>query len=152
MANSMNGDETPSDQPTSTTCEASPADVPPENASAAEAPAAEANADECDGEAKQNGEATTTQPENETENTADQPPAAKRPRLLGPLSNARIETVKENLKEQSLTIQQINEYCKSLFHFKNIRVMRFRWANTQHLLTLWVPLGSSDLASCAESS
>lgn len=126
MANSMNGDETPSDQPTSTTCEASPADVPPENASAAEAPAAEANADECDGEAKQNGEATTTQPENETENTADQPPAAKRPRLLGPLSNARIETVKENLKEQSLTIQQINEYCKSLFHFKNIRVMRFR--------------------------
>lgn len=52
-------------------------------------------------------------------------PPAKKPRIFGAYSNAKIETVKENLKEQSLTVQQINEYCKDLFVFKNIRVMRF---------------------------
>lgn len=55
----------------------------------------------------------------------DKPPPAKKPRMFGAYSNAKIETVKENLKEQSLTVQQINEYCKNLFVFKNIRVMRF---------------------------
>lgn len=54
-----------------------------------------------------------------------QPPPAKKPRIFGAFTNAKIETVKENLQEQSLTIQQINEYCKNLFVFKNIRVMRF---------------------------
>lgn len=57
--------------------------------------------------------------------TDDQPQPAKKPRIFGAFSNAKIETVKENLKEQSLTINQINEYCKDLFVFKNIRVMRF---------------------------
>lgn len=146
MANSMNGVETAPDQPTSTTGEAPTSTEPTATEPTTSEPTAtepttteptttepitseatttEAMVDECDGEEKQNGEATTTQTENEAENPTDQPPAAKKPRLLGPLSNARIETVKENLKEQSLTIPQINDYCKSLFVFKNIRVMRF---------------------------
>lgn len=57
--------------------------------------------------------------------TDEQPQAAKRPRIFGAFTNAKIETVKENQQEQSLTIQQINDYCKNLFVFKNIRVMRF---------------------------
>lgn len=61
-----------------------------------------------------------------TDNTDDQQPQpAKKPRIFGAFTNAKIETVKENLQEQSLTIQQINDYCKNLFVFKNIRVMRF---------------------------
>lgn len=45
---------------------------------------------------------------------------------LGSFKMAKIETVKENLEAQSLNVQQINDYCKSLFIFKNIRVMRFK--------------------------
>lgn len=56
---------------------------------------------------------------------ANEEPPAKKMRTLGPFTNAKIETVKENLKEQSLTVQQIHDYCRSLFIFKNIRVMRF---------------------------
>lgn len=52
-------------------------------------------------------------------------PPCKKLKLFGAFTNAKIETVNENLKEQSLTVQQINDYCKSLFIFKNIRVMRF---------------------------
>lgn len=59
------------------------------------------------------------------EASSDGSPAAKKPRLLGQFSTAKIETVNENLKEQSLTIQQITDYCKPLFVFKKIRVMRF---------------------------
>ena len=58
-------------------------------------------------------------------NMDDQPQPAKKLRIFGAFTNAKIETVKENLQEQSLTIQQINDYCKNLFVFKNIRVMRF---------------------------
>lgn len=66
-----------------------------------------------------------TVPSDSNDNTTDEPQPAKKPRIFGAFTNAKIETVKENLQEQSLTIQQINEYCKSLFVFKNIRVMRF---------------------------
>ncbi|XP_055679249.1 microprocessor complex subunit DGCR8 [Lutzomyia longipalpis] len=45
---------------------------------------------------------------------------------LRPLSNAKIETVKENLKAQSLTASQVTEYCMKLFHFKTIKVRRFK--------------------------
>lgn len=55
--------------------------------------------------------------------TTEQPP---KPTGLGTLTTPKIETVTENLKAQSLTDQQINDYCKSLFIFKNIRVMRFK--------------------------
>lgn len=41
-------------------------------------------------------------------------------------TNAVIETVKENLEKQSLSAEQITEYCRKLFHFKEIRVMRFK--------------------------
>ena len=67
----------------------------------------------------------TTPNETNKNDGDDKPPPAKRPRVFGAFSNAKIETVKENLKEQSLTVQQINDYCKNLFIFKNIRVMRF---------------------------
>lgn len=60
-----------------------------------------------------------------TEESEEKPPPAKKPRTLGTFSNAKIETVNENLKEQSLTTQQINDYCENLFIFKKIRVMRF---------------------------
>lgn len=40
--------------------------------------------------------------------------------------HARIETVTENLEQQSLTADQLIEYCKKLFKFKTIRVMRFK--------------------------
>lgn len=43
-----------------------------------------------------------------------------------PIPNAKIETVTENLKAHSLTGAQLQEYCKKLFHFKTIRVMRFK--------------------------
>lgn len=43
-----------------------------------------------------------------------------------PIPNAKIETVTENLKAQSLTAPQVLEYCKRLFVFKTIRVMRFK--------------------------
>lgn len=41
--------------------------------------------------------------------------------------HAKIETVTENLENQSLKTDQITAYCKKLFHFKTIRVMRFKW-------------------------
>lgn len=40
--------------------------------------------------------------------------------------NTKIETVSENIQAQSLSAEQINEYCTKLFHFKKIRVMRFK--------------------------
>lgn len=46
--------------------------------------------------------------------------------LPGCLGTAKIETVAENTKAQSLTVHQITDYCKSLFVFKQIRVMRFK--------------------------
>lgn len=47
---------------------------------------------------------------------------------------ARIETVNENLKAQSLTADVFQEYCKKLFKFKTIRVMRFKsWAARRKL-------------------
>ncbi|XP_055605046.1 microprocessor complex subunit DGCR8 [Uranotaenia lowii] len=60
---------------------------------------------------------------------------------------ARIETVNENLKAQSLTATAFQEYCKKLFKFKTLRVMRFKsWAarrklnkNKKHLKNLQRP-------------
>lgn len=48
------------------------------------------------------------------------------PALPNRLRAAKIETVAENTKAQSLTVEQIQTYCKSLFQFKQIRVMRFK--------------------------
>lgn len=45
---------------------------------------------------------------------------------LLPIPNAKIETVSENLKAQSLTTAQFTDYCKKRFNFKTIRVMRFK--------------------------
>lgn len=53
------------------------------------------------------------------------PPSSTKAQL--PLiPNAKVETVAENLKTQSLTPQQFTEYCKKRFNFKTIRVMRFK--------------------------
>lgn len=46
---------------------------------------------------------------------------------LMPISTqAVIETARENLINESLTPDQMNEYCRTLFRFKKIRVMRFK--------------------------
>lgn len=42
------------------------------------------------------------------------------------IPNAKIETVSENVKAHSLSGVQLQEYCKKLFRFKTIRVMRFK--------------------------
>lgn len=53
------------------------------------------------------------------------PPSSNKAQL--PLiPNAKVETVAENLKAQSLNPQQFTEYCKKRFNFKTIRVMRFK--------------------------
>lgn len=62
-----------------------------------------------------NGEATTSESVPEDRQTG-----------LGSFKLAKIETVKENLKSQSLNVEQIYDYCRSLFKFKSIRVMRFK--------------------------
>lgn len=70
-------------------------------------------------------DSTTAPADQDNASEAERPPPTKKPRIFGAFSNAKIETVNENLKEQSLTVQQINDYCNNLFVFKNIRVMRF---------------------------
>ncbi|XP_058058010.1 microprocessor complex subunit DGCR8 [Anopheles bellator] len=50
-------------------------------------------------------------------------------KLLPLKVSAQIETVTENLKAQSLTADAVVEYCSQLFHFKTVRVLRFKsWA------------------------
>ncbi|XP_052870079.1 microprocessor complex subunit DGCR8 [Anopheles cruzii] len=50
-------------------------------------------------------------------------------KLLPLKVSAQIETVTENLKAQSLTADAVVEYCAQLFHFKTVRVLRFKsWA------------------------
>lgn len=61
-------------------------------------------------------------PENSNTETTDQNNEDKQ--LSFP--NTKIETVSENIQAQSLTSDQINEYCTKLFQFKKIRVMRFK--------------------------
>jgi microprocessor complex subunit DGCR8 len=57
-------------------------------------------------------------------NKSNQPSASKSHLPLIP--NAKVETVAENLKAQSLTPVQFTDYCKKRFNFKTIRVMRFK--------------------------
>lgn len=54
------------------------------------------------------------------------PQAPAKPILPIPTCIAKVETVSENLKAHSLTPVQFTEYCKKLFNFKTIRVMRFK--------------------------
>lgn len=69
------------------------------------------------------------------------------------LPNARIETVTENEETKSLTSAQVQEYCKKLFKFRTIRVMRFKsWSarrkftknrkNIKHLKRPTLPNGT----------
>lgn len=39
---------------------------------------------------------------------------------------ARIESVQENQVAHSLNAVQLREYCSKLFHFKTVRLMRFK--------------------------
>lgn len=52
--------------------------------------------------------------------------AAAKQALPIPTCIAKVETVSENMKAHSLTPPQFTEYCKKLFKFKTIRVMRFK--------------------------
>ncbi|XP_053693247.1 microprocessor complex subunit DGCR8 [Sabethes cyaneus] len=55
-------------------------------------------------------------------------------KLLPLKVTARIETVNDNLKAHSLTAEAFQSYCKKLFKFKTIRVMRFKsWAARRKL-------------------
>lgn len=58
-------------------------------------------------------------------NKSDATAATKAP-LPIPTCIAKVETVSENMKAHSLTPPQFTEYCKKLFRFKTIRVMRFK--------------------------
>jgi microprocessor complex subunit DGCR8 len=51
---------------------------------------------------------------------------AAKPQMPIPTCIAKVETVSENMKAHSLTPPQFTEYCKKLFNFKTIRVMRFK--------------------------
>jgi hypothetical protein len=42
------------------------------------------------------------------------------------LLSASIETIQENKATQSLNALQMREYCQKLFHFKAIKVLRFK--------------------------
>lgn len=42
------------------------------------------------------------------------------------LPNARIETVQENLQTQNLAPEQVREYCRKLFQFQSMTVLRFK--------------------------
>lgn len=42
------------------------------------------------------------------------------------LPSARIETIRENIETHNLKPEQLKEYCEKLFHFKTIKVMRFK--------------------------
>lgn len=76
---------------------------------------------------KENGHSNENGAEMTNENTISAPTtAALNPVGPQPLVLAKIETVAEHIKEQSLNDQQLNDYCKSLFIFKKLRVMRFK--------------------------
>ncbi|XP_044741580.1 microprocessor complex subunit DGCR8 [Chrysoperla carnea] len=64
------------------------------------------------------------QKEQEEANAAQNPSANATNELW--LPNARIETVQENLQVQSLDAEEFREYCKKIFKFKTIKVMRFK--------------------------
>lgn len=48
---------------------------------------------------------------------------------------AKIITVHENIQKESLTPDQFNEYCRRLFKFRVIRVLRFRSWNARRKFT-----------------
>ncbi|XP_037812348.1 microprocessor complex subunit DGCR8 [Lucilia sericata] len=48
---------------------------------------------------------------------------------------AKIVTVNENIQKESLTPDQFNQYCKKLFKFRVIRVLRFRSWNARRKFT-----------------
>ncbi|XP_055853781.1 microprocessor complex subunit DGCR8 [Episyrphus balteatus] len=54
---------------------------------------------------------------------------------LAAVPAAKIVTVKENTKAQSITAQELNDYCKKLFKFKNIKVLRFESWNERRRFT-----------------
>lgn len=64
--------------------------------------------------------------ENGTVDKCSQSDLPKTAPLPGCFGAAKIETITENTKAQSLNSQQITDYCKSLFIFKKLRVMRFK--------------------------
>lgn len=72
----------------------------------------------CDDRPEVNGGTTVPQPPHGTV-----PPPAK------------IVTVKENTKAQSITAQELNDYCKKLFKFKTIKVLRFESWNERRRFT-----------------
>ncbi|XP_055905342.1 microprocessor complex subunit DGCR8 [Eupeodes corollae] len=54
---------------------------------------------------------------------------------LATVPAAKIVTVKENTKAQSISAQELNEYCQKLFKFKTIKVLRFESWNERRRFT-----------------
>ncbi|KAK5648513.1 hypothetical protein RI129_003405 [Pyrocoelia pectoralis] len=48
----------------------------------------------------------------------------------GNIMNARIETAQENIESHNLSPVQLQKYCEKLFHFRTIKIMRFKsWSH-----------------------
>ncbi|KAH8332696.1 hypothetical protein KR074_009217 [Drosophila pseudoananassae] len=70
------------------------------------------------------------------ENTEAKPdPQAQPDALTALIPGAKIVTVNENTQKESVTPEQLNSYCQSLFKFKVIRVLRFRSWNARRKFT-----------------
>ncbi|KAH8276157.1 hypothetical protein KR026_002371 [Drosophila bipectinata] len=70
------------------------------------------------------------------ENTEANPdPQAQPDALTALMPGAKIVTVNENTQKESVTPEQLNSYCQSLFKFKVIRVLRFRSWNARRKFT-----------------
>ncbi|KAI8124759.1 Microprocessor complex subunit DGCR8 [Lucilia cuprina] len=86
--------------------------------------------------AEQNGNkenSTDTTTSNTTQASSTNPLDKDKLRSLVPA--AKIVTVNENIQKESLTPDQFNQYCKKLFKFRVIRVLRFRSWNARRKFT-----------------
>lgn len=70
--------------------------------------------------------------DNSTPSTAN---SADTDKLRSLVPAAKIVTVNENIQKESLTPDQFNQYCKKLFKFRVIRVLRFRSWNARRKFT-----------------
>lgn len=72
--------------------------------------------------------------ENTNESSSPTNPVDK-DKLRSLVPAAKIVTVNENIQKESLTPDQFNQYCKKLFKFRVIRVLRFRSWNARRKFT-----------------
>ncbi|XP_046805446.1 microprocessor complex subunit DGCR8 isoform X2 [Lucilia cuprina] len=83
--------------------------------------------------AEQNGNKENSTDTTTTQASSTNPLDKDKLRSLVPA--AKIVTVNENIQKESLTPDQFNQYCKKLFKFRVIRVLRFRSWNARRKFT-----------------